>query len=185
MVCLRTVILQDAAILKLKYPKHEIFMHPIFKTKLFLDFSDSVLKCVNAAEDVNLNSLRDLNPVIAEALVNMDRNLSQKLGQINENTIFGLKRIEDLIDYSFRKRLKISINADWEKNSESAFQMEEQQAQFDTVENEKAGAGDDLIVTGAKVNRSVKTITQAYQEWRYGIKGYSSIENLDRTFNAS
>jgi hypothetical protein len=77
---LRTVILQDVAVMLLKGKQHHLFTLPVFSTAAFQKFQRDIAAYLSSAKDPQENSLQKIVPGITSQLHNLHTDLT---GQFN------------------------------------------------------------------------------------------------------
>ena len=83
---MRVVILQDAVMLMQNdlFKTHSVFKADVFKSKLFLDFSEQLLAAVESTPDPDVIILSKVIPVLSDAFLNIQSNTTATLRKFSE-----------------------------------------------------------------------------------------------------
>jgi hypothetical protein len=192
MSALRKVILQDSVLLKRDFPGSIILSHPIFQTKVYLDFEARLLFEMEVQETGADHRLKDVNSILAENLSNINTNLS-RINSCLTQKIDDVSKNQQRIEYKFdnilsAKQLKISVKAAWEDDCFDEEAVDESFSSSMQSKTEKDTSAKSILDSSKMIyqmNRSIKTIPDAFEEWCKGICGFPSIERLDKQYGCS
>lgn len=80
---LRSIVIQDAVLLKQDFPDHFLFQHPIFSTQAFKDYEQTMQEVLQTQETPHDLLLKRAFPVIAEGMKNGFDCVNQRIDRVD------------------------------------------------------------------------------------------------------
>ena len=116
LIYLRKVILQDSCRLRLKYPNHPIFKHPVFDDPDYLGFQQDV---IYASQNVDINAI-----TIEEKLPAIMETFNFKLDNLHESFEKFRKHAKKNLRKLYRNVTKMKVNVSFGDDEENITEME-------------------------------------------------------------
>ena len=200
---LRTVFLQDSAILRPMFPSHPVWEHPLFETPAYRAFAAEVLVAHAKTEVPEDLQLRTAMPVVEERLSTLQQVIGGKVDYWGHRNSVKLDivdgHLQDMLQGRFEWTLTptrrinpappaaaaVQSNSTGLPAAEAAsIDLQLQTASIATFPNFP-----DLVASNAadsapsppdfSMSRTLTTVAEAWQEWTAGIAGRPSIQSLD------
>lgn len=187
------MVLQDAAIMRLKYPDHPLFCHPVFASDSFRSFSDAMAIRLREAPDMpyHLEMERVLPGVASMIKTQHDAtrstiaDLQAAVSEMRQADANSSSRILSYLGSLFSGAIPITLQAGVAiDHAASTINSGASQAAFGLAAEGSASATTSATPAASaarpvdfKMNRKIVTVEQAWREWKEGlVPGGPSVE---------
>lgn len=180
LIQMRTILLQDAVVLKQNFPDHVLLQHTIFRSQNFVDYENEVLQSLGTEDPTN-PTLRQVVPEVAAAIAGVQTFLKEKIdGLAKANIDIMGKLTEDsgkilTILRNFGSSVADVLNP---SNTSSPSHIgESSQAATPPASNITS-------TSSYTMSRSIGDVRSLVEEWTQGLSGLPSIMELDNNFGS-
>lgn len=199
LMAIREIILQDVPVLLESYPDLFLWQHPLFHSDEFKAYQIEQKLAMSESVDPKEDGLSSAMPELMEYLKNSHDSLSQNM---NENFSAVKRSIHESIAERNERSTMISQVADFlegnmsfkltpqnpkQPNNPCAFK-EAFKSTLSSDQESSPPIASSLIEQydgNFEMNKTIKTVTDVWQEWHIGIGNQSSIIAMDRQYGAS
>jgi len=208
----RLVILQDAALLSTTYPSHSLWRLPVFQSYEFGAFQRQVLAAEDSPQINLAEAVMQSFPIVAEQLqqqatmVQGIARASDSLARTHQDQLVG--RFDDLslqvsrlAEEARRRTIKVSMTEEEyvRFRQSTTLPPEAPRAQEATPPLEMSRSEQpppppstlSTVITLAtnavpeyRMNRTIQTVRELWQEWSQGVEGGPAVVELERRFQA-
>jgi hypothetical protein len=170
MAYLRSVLLQDAAMLESEFPTHLLWSHALFKSTTFQEYTCAVREATRTVPDAVIDSVQAALPVMTNVYKSGMEYVNDRLSQIDRRlgVLEGrLISMDGKIDGIITNGFKIVFNTP------------------STPEDISAGHPSNGVPSGSspleyKLSRSLKTVRDVWMEYTAGVNGGPAIRQLEQ-----
>ena len=200
---LRIIFLQDSAILRLMFPSHPVWEHPLFETPAYQAFAAEVVVAHAKTEVPEDLQLRAAMPVMEEKISTLQQVIGGKVDYWGHHNSVKLDIVDGHLQDILQGRMEWTLTPTRRINLATAATAAIQSnltappaAEAASVNSQLQAASiatfpafPDLAALNAadsaasppdfSMSRTLTTVAEAWQEWTAGIAGRPSIQSLD------
>lgn len=197
LVQLRTVILQDAVVLRIEIPNHEIWDHPLFQRSDYKQFSQQLLQSVHTTDTPYEIQLRKALPALADRITTAENNLHQNISSNHHVIQHSLQSLHGKVDDLISGRIPFTVRANGIESSPGQSTLAADSIQSTTVQGiqpenvnmiqeqpQQVPVISFTEMPSYKLSRTIKTVRELWVEWYKGLDGQLAIHTLEAQYGA-
>jgi hypothetical protein len=189
---LRVVLIQDAVLLKEKYPNLYIYHHTIFQNPSFINYSNDLKKAMCEKEHPRESQPRTAMPLLSEKIdtiafktFSAQKEILGKLDKFYEDFNLEKRKLNDILDGKASITLKMEqSNYDNHNNTSNPNKCDQPANNVENLINMQTEQNP-LLENGPpyyKMCRALETVSEVWREYSEGFGGNVSVENLENSY---
>lgn len=169
---LRTTVIQDAVLLKKRYPHSRLFMHPIFKSEAFNEYAAELERQIAIVKDEAPMSFKKQWPEVQGWLDNKFMDLKSSLNKDS-------KTVVDATNNTCRKISTLLVKS---MNAGTSAFAQACQNEINALENPNLQQ-EEHHVPIYNMNRNITSVREVWREFNEGLDGQPAVNDLVKKYD--